>query len=110
MQQDTVFDPLVLTQKEYLSQKQAKVIDVFVSSGKLPQRVNDFFASSIQALLKNYESVVIEVEDLIRKPEQLPPMDEIGFKQKLNKMASGYTKGKDTSTLRIVVKQTGNGE
>lgn len=102
---DTISDPLVLSQKEYLSQKQAQVIDEFISSGQLPQRVDDFFVSSVQALLKNYEPVVIEVEDLIQKLEQLPPMDEAGFKQKLNELVSAYTKGKDASTLRIVVKR-----
>ena len=102
---DTISDPLVLSQKEYLSAKQAKVIDEFVDSGKLPQKVDDFFVSSIQALLKNYEPVVIHVEELVQKLEQLPPMDEVGFKQKLNEMISAFTKGKDASTLRIVVKR-----
>ena len=105
---DTISDPLVLSQKEYLSAKQAKVIDEFVDSGKLPQKVDDFFVSSIQALLKNYEPVVIHVEELVQKLEQMPPMDEAGFKQKLNELISGYTKGKDASTLRIVVKRKGN--
>ena len=104
---ETIDDPFVLSQKEYLSAKQAKVIDDFVSARKLPQRVDDFFVSSIQALLKNYEPVVIEVEDLMQKLEQLPPMDEAGFKQKLNELVSAYTKGKDASTLRIVVKRNG---
>ena len=104
---DTISDPLVLSQKEYLSAKQVKVIDEFVDSGKLPQKVDDFFVSSIQALLQNYEPVVIHVEELVQKLEQLPPMDEAGFKQKLNELISGYTKGKDASTLRIVVKRKG---
>lgn len=102
---NTISDPLVLSQKEYLNAKQAETIDNFVSSGQLPKRVDDFFVSSIQALLKNYEPVVIVVEDLIQKLEQLPPMDEAVFKAKLNEMVSAYTKGKDASTLRIVVKR-----
>lgn len=102
---DTISDPLVLSQKEYLNAKQAKVIDDFVSSGKLPQRVDDFFVTSIQALLKNYEPVIIETEELIEKLEQLPPMNETEFKAKLNDIISAYTKGKDASTLRIVVKR-----
>ncbi len=101
---NTISDPLVLSQKEYLNAKQAETIDSFVASGQLPKRVDDFFVSSIQALLKNYEPVVIVVEDLMQKLEQLPPMDEAAFKAKLNEMVSSYTKGKDASTLRIVVK------
>lgn len=102
---DTITDPLVLSQKEYLSAQQAKVIDDFVSSGALPQRVDDFFVKSIQALLKNYEPVVIEVEDLMQKLDELPPLDEASFKAKLNDIISAYTKGKDAATLRIVVKR-----
>ena len=102
---DTISDPLVLSQKEYLNSKQAKAIDDFISSGELPQRVDDFFVTSIQALLKNYEPVIIETEELIEKLEQLPPMNETEFKAKLNEIISAYTKGKDASTLRIVVKR-----
>ena len=102
---DTISDPLVLSQKEYLNAKQAKAIDDFVAAGELPRRVDDFFVNSIQALLKNYEPVIIEVEDLMQKLEQLPPMDEATFKAKINEVISAYTKGKDASTLRIVVKR-----
>ena len=102
---DTITDPLVLSQKEYLSAQQTKVIDAFVTSGALPQRVDDFFVKSVQALLKNYEPVVIEVEDLMQKLDELPPLDEASFKAKLNDIISAYTKGKDAATLRIVVKR-----
>ena len=102
---DTITDPLVLSQKEYLSAQQAKAIDDFVASGTLPQRVDDFFVKSIQALLKNYEPVVIEVEDLVQKLDELPPLDETSFKEKLNDIISAYTKGKDSATRRIVVKR-----
>lgn len=102
---DTITDPIVLSQKEYLSAQQAKVIDEFIASGSLPQRVDDFFVKSIQALLKNYEPVVIEIEDLVQKLDELPPLDEMTFKAKLNDIISAYTKGKDAATLRIVVKR-----
>lgn len=101
---DTISDPLVLSQKKFLNAKQVEVIDAFVDSGKLPAKVDDFFVNSILALLKNYEPVIIRVEDLAQKLEQLPPMDETAFKQKLNEIIAAYTMGKDASTLRIVVK------
>ena len=102
---DTISDPLVLSQKEYLSNQQAKAVDDFISTGTLPQHIDDFFVKSIQALLKNYEPVVIEVEELMQKLEAMPPMDEASFKAKLGEIVSDYTKGKDASTLRIVVKR-----
>lgn len=106
---DTISDPLVLSQKEYLSDAQAKVIDTFISTKALPQRVDDFFVKSIQALLKNYEPVVILVEDLVQKLDELPPLDEVTFKAKLGEIVAAYTKGKDAATLRIVVKRKENG-
>ena len=102
---DTISDPLVLSQKEYLSAQQAAAIDNFVDTGALPYRVDDFFVKSIQALLKNYEPVVIEVEELVHKLEELPPMDEASFKAKISDIISAYTNGKDAATLRIVVKR-----
>jgi len=35
---------------------------------------------------------------------KLPPMDEVSFKQKLNELIAGYTKGKDKGKLCIIVK------
>ena len=105
---DTISDPLVQEQKQYLAKKQVKAIDDFVSAGTLPAKVDDNFVSSIQALLKNYEPVVITVEDLTARLEQLPPMDEAHFKERLNEIVSEYTQGKEPSTLRIVVKRQGS--
>lgn len=102
---DTLSDPLVLKQREFLSAKQIEVIDSFIESRKLPERVDEFFVNSIMALLKNYETAIIDAEDLMQKLEELPPMDENSFKSKLNEIVSEYTKGKDTSTIRIVVKR-----
>ena len=52
-----------------------------------------------------FEPVVIDTDDLIKKLEEMPPMDEASFKAKVNEIVSVYTKGKDTSKLRIVVKR-----
>ena len=49
--------------------------------------------------------VVIEVEELVHKLEELPPMDEASFKAKISDIIGAYTKGKDAATLRIVVKR-----
>ncbi len=102
---DTLSDPIILDQKKFLKAQEAKAIDDFVSSGMLPKKVDDFFVNSINALLKGFEPVVIEMEDLMHQLEELPPMDESSFKAKINDIVAGYTKGKDTSKLRIVVKR-----
>ena len=102
---DTISDPIVASQKKFLSAEQQKSIDEFIASGALPKRVDDFFVKAINALLKGFEPVVIDTDDMMAKLEQLPPMDEASFKAKVNELISAYTKGKDAGKLRIVVKR-----
>lgn len=102
---DTISDPIVASQKTFLSAEQQKAIDDFISSGELPKRVDDFFVKAINALLKGFEPVVIDSDDLMAKLEQMPPMDEASFKAKVNELIASYTKGKDAGKLRIVVKR-----
>lgn len=102
---DTLSDPLVASSKEYLSPDQKKVIDEFVNSERLPERVDDFFVKSIEALLQGFEPVVVDADELIQKLEALPPMDENSFKQNIEELVKAYTRGKDASKLRIVVKR-----
>ena len=102
---DTISDPLVLSQKEFLTAQQAQAIEEFVSSKALPKRVDEFFVKSINALLKGFEPVVIETEDLMQKLDEMPPCDVDTFKAKINQIVSEYIKGKDASKLRIVVKR-----
>ena len=101
---DTISDPIVASQKEYLNAEQQNVIDEFITTASLPKRVDDFFIKAIKALLKGFEPVVIDAKDLMDKLMKLPPMDETAFKQKLNELVAEYTKGKDEGKLRIIVK------
>ena len=102
---DTLSDPLVSSSKEYLSPEQKKVIDEFINSGNIPERVDDFFVKSIEALLQGFEPVVVDADELIQKLEALPPMDENAFKNHIDELVKVYTKGKDSSKLRIIVKR-----
>ena len=102
---NTISDPIVSSQKEYLSADQQQAIDAFVSSGTLSKRVDDFFVKSINALLKGFEPLVIQTEDFMQKLDELGPCDVDTFKTKIADIVAGYIKGKDTSKLRIVVKR-----
>ena len=102
---DTISDPIVASQKEYLGNEQKKAIEEFVASGSLPKRVDDFFVNAINALLKGFEPVVVDTDELMQKLEALPPLDENNFKAKINEIIACYTKGKDISKLRIVIKR-----
>ena len=104
---DTLSDPIILDQKKFLKSQEAKVIDDFVSSGELPEKVDDFFVNSINSLLKGFEPVVIGIEDLMHKLEDLPPLDESSFKAKIDDIVSDYIKGKEIAKLRIIVKRVG---
>ena len=50
----------------------------------------------------------IDADELVKKLETMPPMDETAFVKKLTEMLADYTKGKDTSKLRITVKRKGS--
>lgn len=102
---DTISDPIVASQKKFLSAEQQQAIDEFIASSTLPKRVDDFFVKAINALLKGFEPVVIDTDDLMAKLEQMPPMDESSFKAKVSELISSYTQGKDAGKLRIVVKR-----
>ncbi|MCI6854911.1 MAG: DUF6079 family protein, partial [Firmicutes bacterium] len=102
---DTISDPIVASQKSFLSTEQQSAIDEFINTGALPKRVDDFFIKAINALLKGFEPVVIDTDDFMAKLEQMPPMDEASFKAKITELIGAYTKGKDASKLRIVVKR-----
>lgn len=101
---DTISDPIVESQKEFLSADQQKVIDAFIETKKLP-KVDDFFIQAIQALLKGFEPVVLNADDLVDKLTKLPPLDETAFRRKVDELVATYTKGKDASKLRIIVKK-----
>ncbi|KAF5065053.1 hypothetical protein DSECCO2_278080 [anaerobic digester metagenome] len=103
---NTISDPIVSSQKDYLSADQQQAIDNFISSGTLPDVVDDFFVKSINALLKGFEPVIIQTKDLIQKLDELGPCDVDTFKAKIADFVSDYIIGKDTSKLRIVVKHT----
>lgn len=104
---DTISDPIVASQKEYLTDDQRKAIDEFEASGELPKHVDDFFVKAISALLQGFEPVVIDTNELVQKLEELPPLDEMSFTVKIKDILAAYTKGKDTGKLRIVVKRKG---
>ena len=102
---NAISDPLMTGRKKFLSQEQQVVIEAFISSGELPTRVDDFFVKSINAMLKGFEPVIINTDDFVSKLEQIPPMDEASFKNKVFELISTYTNGKDANKLRIVVKR-----
>lgn len=102
---NTISDPLVLTQKDYLSSEQKKVIESFLQTKELPATIDNFFIGSINALLKGFEPVVIHTDEFMHKIDEIGPCDVDSFKSKVMDIISVYIKGKDKEKLRIVVKR-----
>ncbi|MEH7239092.1 DUF6079 family protein [Bacillus sp. JJ1562] len=102
---NTLSDPLVLTQIDYLKPEQKKNINIFLQTKKLPSTIDNFFISSINALLKGFEPVIINSEELLSKIDEIGPSDIETFKNKVIEILSVYTEGKDKDKLRIVVKR-----
>jgi hypothetical protein len=102
---NTITDPLVLSQKEFLKPDQQKIIDEFIANKQLPAIVDNFFLNSIISLLQGFDPVVISSEELINKIDEFGPCEVDTFRDKLMDIVLQYTKGKDKSKLRIIVKR-----
>lgn len=106
---NTISDPIVSSQKNFLTEDQQEAIDSFIESQTLPERVDDFFVNAVNTLLQGFEPVVIDTDELVAQLEQLPPMDESHFIVRVSDLIGAYTKGKDAGKLRIVVKKKERG-
>jgi hypothetical protein len=102
---NTVTDPTLEEQKQYLSPEQRKVIDAFIKTKILPQKIDQFFITAIDDLLQGFEPVAIDADDLIEKLGALGPCDLETFQRKLKDLLDSYTRGKDKEKLRIIVKR-----
>ena len=102
---NTLSDPLLGEQMTYLKPQQRTVIDQFLKTKKLPEKVDNYFVDAVAALLEGFEPVSISAEEFIDKLDALGPCDIDTFKNKINELLKDYTKGKDAEKLRIVVKR-----
>jgi hypothetical protein len=102
---NTVTDPTLEEQKQYLSPEQRAAIDAFIKTKVLPEKIDHFFINAIEDLLKGFEPVAIAADELIDKLGALGPCDIDTFQHKLKDLLDSYTKGKDKDKLRIIVKR-----
>lgn len=102
---DTLNDPLIQQNADFLNERQRRTLEDFLSDKKLPNHVNDFFVTSVKDLLKNYNPIIIDADDLIRTLEELPPLDEQKFRAKLDEFIKHFVEGNDPAAVRISVKR-----
>jgi len=101
---NTINDPLVLEQKQYLTLEQQKTVDGFVTNRKLPEKVDQFFITAVKALLEGFDAVTVNGTELMDKLVALGACDIDTFKGKIDEIVAGLSKGKDKSKLRIIIK------
>ena len=102
---NTISDPLVLDQTDYLTPDQQSTVGAFLKTKALPDKIDTFFVGAIEALLQGFEPVTINASDLMDKLDAIGPCDVETFKARVSALVEGYTKGKDKGKLRIVVKR-----
>ncbi len=102
---NTLSDPLVLDQKKYLTPDQQSVVDEFLKTKALPEKIDTFFICAIEALLQGFEPVTINAYELIDKLDAIGPCDVDTFKARVTGVIDSYSRGKDKEKLRIVVKR-----
>ena len=102
---NTLSDPGLSEQMEYLKPQQRTVIREFLNTRKLPDVVDNYFIDAVSALLEGFEPVAISAEEFMDKLDALGPCDIDTFKGKISELLKDYTKGKDAEKLRIVLKR-----
>ena len=102
---NTLSDPGLAEQMEYLKPQQRTVIRDFLNTRKLPDAVDTYFIDAVSALLEGFEPVAISAEEFMDKLDALGPCDIDTFKNKISELLRDYTKGKDAEKLRIVLKR-----
>lgn len=102
---NTLSDPGLTEQMEFLKPQQRTVIRDFLNTRKLPEVVDTYFIDAVSTLLEGFEPVSISAEEFLDKLDALGPCDIDTFKGKINEFLKDHTKGKDAEKLRIVLKR-----
>ena len=90
---------------KYLSSEQRGVINTFIQSKVLPDKVDVFFIEAVKALLNGFEAVEMSATELVDQLENLGPCDPTTFRRKIDTYINSYIAGKDPEKLRLVLKR-----
>jgi energy-coupling factor transporter ATP-binding protein EcfA2 len=101
---NTINDPLVLGQKQYLSAEQQKAVDEFVRKKALPEKVDQFFITAVKLLLNGFDAVSVDSGEFVSKLVSLGACDVDTFKREIDEIVAALSKGKDKSKLRIIIR------
>lgn len=97
-------DPLLEDQRALLGKNARSAIDAFLSSGALPEPVDQQFIQGVNAMLSGLESLEVHMDKLQTVMQSWGPCTPDDFKARLIQWVDAQTAGKDKSKVRIVIK------
>lgn len=98
-------DPTLKEQMPFLEEAQRQIINKFLESKKLPERVDLFFIEAVRTLLEGFETVRISVSDLAAELDSLGPSSIETVKKRLEEILNKAAQGKDSNKLRIIIER-----
>jgi len=98
-------DPLVANDIEYLKPEQKRLIDAFMSSKKLPEVIDNHFVEAVNTLLAGLDKMEVDSAHLIEMMASWGPCTVEDIKNKFDTLISSWSKGRDKSRLRIIIKK-----
>jgi len=101
---DTVSDPTLSDQMQYLKPEQQSKLKAFIDTAKLPEPVDAYFIEAVKKYINGFDVVTIDSTQLLDALIKRGPCNEDDFRKAFNDLLNQATRGKDKSKLRIVVK------
>jgi len=101
----SIEDPLVLQDLQYLEAGQRKLIEEFLAKRELPDVVDDNFVDAVNTLLKGLDKVEVNASDLAEVMASWGPCTVDDMMKRFESLVKGWSKGKDKSKLRIIIKK-----
>ena len=98
LSQDRIKDQIKL-----LKGKQKTLIKDFIEDRKFPENVDDNFINVLASVFKGFEVVSIDFSSLVKKLEQLSPLDSSDLRKVIENFITQEIGTKDPSNLRINV-------
>jgi|LSQX01.1.fsa_nt_gb DNA-binding transcriptional ArsR family regulator len=102
---DSIKDPLVVKDIQYLEISQRRMIEEFLSKRKLPDVVDDSFVEAVNILLKGLDKVEVSISDLAEVMASWGPCTVDDMTKRFDNLVKEWSKGRDKNKLRIIIKK-----
>jgi len=102
---DTLADPLVISQMQFLSSHQKDTVESYLRAKELPDVVDNNLILSLQSLLEGFDPIIIDSDELIKEIESVGPCDIEMLNLKFSEVIQKHTSGKDMQKIRIIIRK-----